>query len=269
MMRSDAFRRSESGATMEDNGFRLFRADLHMHTCLSPCGDWDMTPRAVVEKSVEKNLDIIAVTDHNTAENAGAAMEKGRALGLTVLPGMEICSEEEAHVIALFESLESALAMQNFVYDHLKGENNPDIFGYQVVANADDEVIDQNPHLLIGAVSVDLNTLVDKIHELGGLAVAAHIDKSAFSIPSQLGFIPPDLPLDAVEVSFRSRPEDSGQKLLMGLKIPCITSSDAHYPGEIGRVSTKFYMKSPCIREIRLALQGKEGRKIVYSTRAG
>lgn len=254
---------------MEDDELSLFRADLHLHTCLSPCGDWDMTPRAVVEQSVEKRLDIIAVTDHNTAENAGAAMEKGRAMGLTVLPGMEICSVEEAHVIALFDSLEQVLAMQAYVYDHLSGENNPDVFGYQVVANAEDEVIDQNPRLLIGAVSVDLNTLVNKIHDLGGLAVAAHIDKSAYSITSQLGFIPPDLPLDAVEVSFRSRPEEAAQKLLMGLKIPCITSSDAHFPGEIGRVSTKFFMKNPCIHEMKLALQGKEGRKIVYSTRVG
>lgn len=254
---------------MVDDELSLFRADLHIHTCLPPCGDWDMTPRAVVEQSVEKRLDIIAVTDHNTAENAGAAMEKGRGLGLTVLPGMEICSVEEAHVISLFDSLEQALAMQAYVYDHLCGENNPDVFGYQVVANAEDEVMDQNPRLLIGAVSVDLNTLVDKIHDLGGLAVAAHIDKSAYSITSQLGFIPPDLPLDAVEVSFRSRPEEAGQKLLMGLKIPCITSSDAHFPGEIGRVSTKFFMKNPCIHEMKLALQGKEGRRIVYSTRAG
>jgi predicted metal-dependent phosphoesterase TrpH len=91
---------------MADDELSLFRADLHIHTCLSPCGDWDMTPRVVVEQSIERRLDIIAITDHNTAENAGAAMEKGRALGLTVLPGMEICSVEEAHVIALFDSLE-------------------------------------------------------------------------------------------------------------------------------------------------------------------
>jgi PHP family Zn ribbon phosphoesterase len=252
---------------MNEEGLRVYRADLHIHTCLSPCGDWDMTPRAVVEHSVEKHLDIIAVTDHNSAENAGAAMEKGRELGLIVFPGMEICTVEEVHVVALFDGLESALSMQSFVYGHLKGENNPDIFGYQVVANADDEVTDQNPRLLIGAVSVDLNTLVDRIHGLNGLAVAAHIDKTAYSITSQLGFIPLDLPLDAVEVSFRSRPEE-GHKLLMGVNIPCITSSDAHFPAEIGRVSTKFIMKTPCIHEMKLALGGQEGRRIVYSTRS-
>lgn len=242
---------------------RVYRADLHIHTCLSPCGDWDMTPRAVTELAKERRLDIIAVTDHNSAENAGAAMERGDALGLAVLPGMEICSVEEAHVVALFDHIDQALSMQEFVYGRLQGQNNPDLFGYQVVANVEDEVMDQNPRLLIGAVTADLNTLVNKIHELGGIAIAAHIDKSAYSIPSQLGFIPPDLPLDAVEVSFRSRPEDLVPKLLMGLQIPCITASDAHFIAEIGRVSTKFLIKTPCVHEIKLAFEGKEGRKIV------
>ncbi len=250
---------------MDDNvtDLHLYRADLHIHTCLSPCGDWDMTPRAVTELAKERRLDIIAVTDHNSAENAGAALERGRALNISVLPGMEICSMEEVHLVALFDTITQALAMQEFVYNRLQGENNPDVFGYQVVANAEDEVLDQNPRLLIGAVKVDLNTLVTKIHELDGLAIAAHIDKNVYSITSQLGFIPPDLPLDAVEVSYRSRPEEAGPRLLMGLKIPCITSSDAHFTGEIGRVSTKFLLKTPCIQEIKWALEGKKGRKIV------
>lgn len=251
---------------MEGHGFQLYRADLHLHTCLSPCGDWDMTPRAVVEHSLEKRLNIIAVTDHNTAENAGAAMEKGRKLGLCVFPGLEICSVEEVHVLALFDTLESALAMQDFVYDNLKGENNPDIFGYQVVADVEDQVTDQNPRLLIGAASVDLNHLVNHIHDLGGLAVAAHIDRTAFSILGQLGFIPPDLSLDAVEVSYRLRPEDAEKTLQIGRNIPCITSSDAHFPSEIGRVSTKFLMKTPCISELKMALRGENGRRIIRST---
>lgn len=250
---------------MADTPLTMFRADLHIHTCLSPCGDWDMTPRAVVETSKEKKLNIIAVTDHNSIENAGAAMVCGQDMGVTVLPGMEICTQEEVHVLALFDDLKRAKAMQDFVYDHLDGENNPDIFGYQVVANAMDEVEDQNPRMLIGATRIDLNTLVAKIHETGGLAIAAHIDKTAYSILAQLGFIPPDLPLDAVEVSFRSRPEDAGQSLLMGAKIPCVTSSDAHFTHEIGRVSTKFYLAEPTLSEIKKALEGKDGRTIMYS----
>lgn len=250
---------------MADSPLSMFRADLHIHTCLSPCGDWDMTPRAVIEKSAEKKLNIIAVTDHNSVENAGAAMACGRENGVTVLPGMEICSQEEVHVIALFDDLEQAGAMQAFVYDHLDGENNPDVFGYQVVANEQDEVEDQNPRLLIGATRIGLNTLVSKIHETGGLAIAAHIDKTAYSILAQLGFIPPDLPLDGVEVSFRARPEEASQTLLMGAAIPCITSSDAHFLHEIGRVSTKFHMEEPTLSEIKKALQGTDGRTIMYS----
>lgn len=248
-----------------DNPYTLFRTDLHIHTCLSPCGDWDMTPRAVVETGFEKKIDIIAITDHNTMENAEAAMERGRQLGITVLPGMEICSAEEVHILGLYETLDKARAMQEVVYAHLSGENQPDLFGYQVVASVDDEVICQNPRMLIGATSLSLNALVDKIHETGGLAIAAHIDKDAFSLRGQLGFVPDDLLLDAVEVSYRFRPEDAKKALLMGLDIPCITSSDAHFLNEIGRVSTKMLMREPTIPEIRNALHGKGGCGLVYS----
>lgn len=222
-----------------------------------------MTPRAVVETSARRKLDIIAVTDHNSAENTVAAMECGRVLGISVLPGMEICSREEAHVLALFDRLEQALAMQAVVYDHLTGDNQPDVFGYQVVANAEDEVVDQNPRLLIGATTLDLNSLVDRIHAEGGLAVAAHVDKAAYSIPSQLGFIPPDLCLDAVEVSFRTSPEAACRFFLPDAALPCITSSDAHFIDEIGRVSTRFLIAEPTVAEIRLALAGRSGRMIV------
>jgi 3',5'-nucleoside bisphosphate phosphatase len=252
-------------AMRQCGSYKLFRTDFHIHTCLSPCGDWDMTPRAVVEASAEKRIDIIAITDHNTMENAEAAMERGRELGITVLPGMEICSLEEVHILGLFETLDAARAMQEIVYDHLDGENKPDLFGYQVVANVNDEVTGQNPRMLIGATKLSLNDLVDRIHDTGGLAVAAHIDKIAYSIRGQLGFIPPDLPLDAVEVSFRTRPEDAGKELLLGQDLPCITSSDAHFINEIGRVSTKMLMRSPTIQEVRNALESKEGCKLVYS----
>lgn len=254
---------------MADLPLTMFRADLHIHTCLSPCGDWDMTPRFVVEQSQKKKLNLIAVTDHNSVENAGAAMACGKEMGVTVFPGMEICTLEEVHVLALFDDLKQAEAMQAYVYENLDGENNPDIFGYQVVANEQDEVEDQNPRMLIGATRIDLNTLVSKIHDMGGLAIAAHIDKTAYSLLAQLGFLPPDLPLDAVEVSFRAKPDEASQALLMGAKIPCITSSDAHFPGEIGRVSTKFYLAEPTIVEMKKALEGKDGRIIMHSKKAG
>lgn len=248
------------------SALKLFRADLHIHTCLSPCGDWDMTPRSVVEISQKRNLDIIAICDHNCAGNVKAAMNAAKQTGVTVIPGMEICSSEEVHLIALFSSEAKALQMQEYVLNNLPGENNPELFGYQVVANEMDEVLEQSDRLLIGAVSVSLKRLVEKIHELEGIAIAAHIDKSAFSILAQLGFIPPDLLLDGVEVSFLERPETAGEKFLYGSTLPCITSSDAHFPHEIGRVTTKFFIAEPTLEEMKLALLGQNGRKLIYST---
>ncbi len=250
---------------MNDSELKLYRADLHVHTCLSPCGDWDMSPAFVIGRCVEKKIDIVAITDHNTIENTKVAMTLGRENGLTVLPSMEICSTEEVHILGLFDSFNNAEKMQTIVYEHLKGENQPDVFGYQVVANENDEVVSQNEKLLIGATDLSINRIVDAVHSLGGLAIAAHIDKKAFSLLGQLGFVPPDLNLDAVEVSYRERPERAVEKLLFGMKIPCITSSDAHFPGEIGRVSTKFLIAAPTITEMKMALQGIDGRRIIHS----
>ncbi len=247
---------------------RFFRADLHIHTCLSPCGDWGMSPALIVDKSCEKKLDIIAVTDHNSIENAQTAMTLGRRNGLVVFPSMEICSVEEVHILALFDNINDAEEMQAFIYKNLEGENNPDVFGYQVVANENDEVVTQNQRLLIGATKLNLRSIVEKVAETGGISIAAHIDKTAFSILGQLGFIPPDLRLDAVEVSFREKPEEASGKFMLGDKLPCITSSDSHFPEEIGRVSTKFFMAAPTIKEMKKALKKEDGRYLQYSIKA-
>jgi predicted metal-dependent phosphoesterase TrpH len=119
---------------------RRFRADLHIHSCLSPCGDLDMSPKGIVEKSLERGMDIIAVCDHNSAENAAAVMRAGAQRGLHVFPGMEINSVEEVHTLAIFQREDQALAMQDLVYKHLMGTNRPELFGDQVVANEFDEV---------------------------------------------------------------------------------------------------------------------------------
>lgn len=244
---------------------KLYRADLHIHSCLSPCGDWDMSPAAIVKNCREKKIDIIALTDHNTAENTEVTVELGKKAGLIVFPGMEICTAEEVHVIAVFETVNDAMRMQREVYSQLSGENNPEVFGYQIVADEEDQVVRQNEKLLIGATAMGLNRVVEKIHSFNGIAIAAHIDKKAFSILGQLGFIPPDLDLDAVEVSFRERPESAADKLLHGMKVSCITASDAHYVEEIGRVTTRFRIDGPTLGEIKKALAGEDGREILYS----
>ncbi len=250
-------------AVDDPSGLRAFKADLHIHTCLSPCGDWEMSPRDLILRSIESGLDLIAVCDHNSSENAGAAMRAGRRAGLAVLPGMEVCTREEVHILALFEELEQALAMQEFVYAGLSGENRPEVFGYQVVANEDNEVVSENPRLLIGATDHSIEQVVRRTHALGGLSVSAHADRPANGIINQLGFIPPDLELDGVEVSYRTPLAQARQRFPMIGPLACITSSDAHYLKDIGRAATLFRMAAASLREIGLALHAEQGRGVL------
>ena len=246
----------------EDASLKYFSADLHIHTCLSPCSDWEMSPKKIVTKSIAEKLDIIAICDHNSAENVQVALGLGEKLGLCVLPGMEICSREEVHILGLFSAVEQALAMQEFVYAHLPGENQAELFGYQVIVNEKDEIRGEVSRLLIGASRLSLQDIAVKIHELGGLSIASHVDRPSFGIIGQLGFIPADLALDGLEVSYRIPLNEVREKIPGVMNFPCISSSDAHFPDDIGKVKTVFALAAPTLEEIRLALKGKFGRRI-------
>lgn len=179
-----------------------FRADLHIHTCLSPCADLLITPYRIVEKAASLGLNIIAICDHNSAENVEVAKRVAKEKGINAISGIEITSSEEVHILGLFGDIEDALKMQDIVYENLQlGENDEEVFGMQVIVNEKDEVLDFNKRLLIGATRLSVNKIVETIHSLGGLAIAAHIDREGFGIIGQLGFIPPELKLDALEIS--------------------------------------------------------------------
>ncbi len=244
---------------------RIVSADLHIHTCLSPCATLDMTPRKIVEQAQKKNVEIIAITDHNSAENAGSVMAAAQDTELYVIPGIEVTTSEEAHIVGLFENTLDALSMQTLVYDHLQpGENDDDLFGMQVIANAFDEVEGMNRRLLIGATNLGLSEVIDAIHKLNGLAVAAHIDRQAFSIISQLGFIPEGVDLDALEISRRMTLTQARTRFKEYERFAFITSSDAHDIPEVGISPTNFLMTGLDMAELRLALKGTGGRKIEY-----
>jgi len=247
---------------LNDPGKGRFKADLHIHTCLSPCSEWDMSPLRIVERCCEAGIDIIAVCDHNSVENAEAVMLAGKKMDVTVLPGMEVCSREEVHILAIFGDLEKANFMQEYVYAHLPGENVPDVFGHQVVANERDEVIRENDKQLIGATSLGVYEIVEKTHNLKGISIASHIDRPAFGIISQLGFIPENLELDAVELSYRISLEKALEEFPDIREIPVLKSSDAHYLSDIGRTWTVFLTAAPTLEEIHLALQGRGGRQV-------
>ena len=231
------------------------RADLHVHTCLSPCAEAEMVPSAIVRQAKAVGLDMIAICDHNSVENVQAVIKAGQRESVRVIPGIEITSREEVHILGLFESERQLASIAAVVSDHLVGRNDEEAFGPQTVVDEWDRPVGSNPNLLIGATSLAVDSTVEAIHDCGGLAIAAHVDRQRFSLIGQLGFIPEGLNLDAVEVSRWSR---AGQ--WQGL--PVVASSDAHRLQDIGRSHTTFYADTASLEEIRKALRGEAGRRI-------
>jgi PHP family Zn ribbon phosphoesterase len=220
-----------------------------------------MSPRKITAEALRRRVGLIAITDHNSAENAAAVMQASGGTPLVVLPGMEICTAEEVHVLAIFDTLKSALALQSLVYDHLQGKNDAEVFGLQVVANKDDEVEGFQERLLIGATTLPLEKAVSAIHELEGLAVAAHIDRESFSVIGQLGFIPPGIDFDALEISENTGNGEAARRFAEYQRFPFVRNSDAHFLTHIGKTGTKLLVEQPTVLEIRMALYGKDGRR--------
>lgn len=241
---------------------RWFRADLHVHTCLSPCGEVVMSPRRIVSEARSRGLEIVAVTDHNSAGNAAATMRAAEGTGLKVLPGLEICSSEEVHVLAIFDVPEAALALQEEVYRGIASANDPEVFGQQVIANERDEVECFEERLLIGATELSVGDVVGRIHELDGLAIASHVDREGFGIIGHLGFIPSDLRFDALEISGAAGEEEAGKLFREYPMYEFLRSSDAHAPGEVGRESTRFLLAEPTCGELRKAFRREGGRRV-------
>jgi len=215
-----------------------------------------MSPSTVVRQARGRGLDLIAICDHNSAENVEAASRAAAGTGLAVIGGMEITSREEVHVLGLFREDRLLSAAQDVVYDNLPGENDPHTFGEQLVTDEEDQVIRHNPRLLIGATDLTLDEVVRTVHDLEGLAIASHVDRPSFSVLSQLGFIPQDLALDGVEVCSATVPALPGD-------LPVIFSSDAHRLGEIGARYTRFLVENGTASEIGMALRRMGGRRIL------
>lgn len=241
---------------------KKFDADLHIHTCLSPCGELEMTPNKVIQTCKEKGIDIIAICDHNSAENVPWVQKAAENNHIHVLPGMEITTSEEVHLLALFDNLDNVMHLQDFLYPHLlPGENDDDLFGIQVVANEKDEVEKIVHKLLIGGTGISLKQAIEKIHSLHGLAVPAHIDRESFSVLAQLGFIPDDLDADALEVSFRGKIDEILP--IPGVRrFPILRSSDAHQLSAIGRITSSIFIESVSVDELKKAFMRQSGRFI-------
>lgn len=204
--------------------------DLHLHSCLSPCGDNEMTPYNLVNMAKIFGYDIIALTDHNTCKNCAAAIEVGKQAGITVVPGMELCTSEEIHCVCLFPALEKAQAFSDYIYGTLPPiKNKEKIFGEQLIMDSEDGILGKEEILLTTASSVSIDALPELIDKYDGVCYPAHIDRSSYSIISSLGDFSPDLKVNCFELTPKADEKEYLSKYSATNGKLIIRSSDAHY----------------------------------------
>lgn len=219
---------------------RKYYYDLHIHSCLSPCGDDDNTPNNLAGMASICGLDIIALTDHNSALNCPAFFDAAQRYGITPVAGMELTTSEDIHVVCLFEELNDALEFDDFISERrIKIKNRPEIFGRQLVLDSSDNVIREVDHLLTNATDISIDEVCDIVKTFNGVCYPAHIDRGSNGIISILGAIPPDHEFDLFEI----KDEESIDKLCNthGIsKERVIVSSDAHYLENINDAKNYF-----------------------------
>lgn len=225
--------------------------DLHIHSALSPCGDSDMTPNNIVNMSVLKGLDFIAVTDHNSALNLPAVFECAKDLPVIIVPGMEIETSEEVHILSLFSSIEDAFnAYEEVKKNRLGIKNKPDIFGAQTIMNENDEIIGYEDELLVTATKLSLEKTKDLVEANNGVAIPAHIDRNSYSILSNLGVIP-DIGFKTIEFSKKADFDKFRHLDYMYLK-----NSDAHYLEDIFEAENSLDIEEKSLKCLISHLKG-------------
>ena len=211
------------------------RADFHLHSCLSPCGDLSMSPRLVAGLCAERGVRLAAITDHNSALNCPAFDAACREAGITALFGIEAQPREECHILCLFARPEEALELGRELYALMPPVMNiPEKMGDQVYVDENEDIAGEVDKYLITSAELGLEALASRAIALGGIVIPAHVDRPSFSLTSQLGFIP-DGPLAALEVTRMPESDAQGSVSLDTRGYPLITSSDAHYPEHVAR----------------------------------
>ncbi|MBS5062942.1 MAG: PHP domain-containing protein [Hungatella hathewayi] len=229
--------------------------DLHIHSCLSPCGDDDMTPANIVGMAAIKGLDVIAVTDHNSCRNCPAVMRAAEKYGILAVPGMEINTSEEVHAVCLFPTLERALEFDAYVYEKLvKFPNNEVVFGKQQLYDEEDNVCGTEPNLLINATEISFDELWTLVRGYDGVMFPAHIEKSANSLIANLGFIPPDSQFRTAEMKDLKKLHEvkRANPYLENCRI--ISNSDAHYLEHIKEPELTLHVEERTVAAVIQAL---------------
>ncbi len=211
-----------------------YKCDFHIHSCLSPCADILMTPGNIIKHALEVGLDIIAITDHNTAGNVEVALKLAAETDLIIIPGMEVESEEEIHLLCFFDSIEQLKKWDKIVDEALPNlENDEGVFGYQLLTDESDEYVAKESKLLATATNLSVDEIVETVNSLDGIVIPSHIDRPYNSIIGQLGFIPPELKISAIELSKNADPQKFFAKYPSLMEYSYIISSDSHYLKDI------------------------------------
>jgi len=240
-----------------------YRADLHIHTVLSPCGDLDMSPVKIVEAAAQKGFDMIAVTDHNHTGHARLTRELGARKGIWVVYGAEINTREEVHCLTFFDTDEQLGAFQKALDEHLPGvENDTSLFGYQVIVDEKEQIIKEISHSLYPGLEWGIEECAGIVHELGGLFIPAHVDRPMNGLFAQLGLWPEALDVDGVEISRRTSVKAIVKEHPELAAFTLIRNSDAHYLEDIGRAYSSYRMESRNFEELRKALRCEQGRGV-------
>jgi 3',5'-nucleoside bisphosphate phosphatase len=241
----------------------VFKTELHVHTVLSPCADLEMIPPLIVAEALAQEIRLIAITDHNSSANIAAVQKAAAGSGLAVLPGMEVQTREEVHVLCLFDRLDQIEAWQAQVTAALPPlANDTEHFGEQFVVDETGDFIRREDQLLITSTSFSIHEAWERVNALGGLFIPAHVDRKAFGLIANLGFVPFDLAVDAVEISRHLQPGLVVSRFPQLKGLPFIRSGDAHRLEEFLGANT-FSILEPSIAELRKAIKGEEGRSLV------
>lgn len=236
----------------------LYRAELHVHTVLSPCAGVEMIPPVIVDAALKRGINWIAITDHNATANVGAVIEAARGTGLTVLPGMELQTREEVHVLCLFDGQEQAEAWQRRVeacYPDLL--NDEEKIGEQYVVDATGKFIRREPRMLIANVEMSLEAAVTGVNALGGLVIPAHVERRAYGLAAVLGIVSPIF--EALEISRHTTPEAARRQFPLIAGFPLLQSGDVHHAdGFLGAM--EFEVEAPTVAELRMAIRSEGGR---------
>lgn len=246
---------------------KTFWVDLHLHTVLSPCAELEMGAAEIVAKCRDENISLIAVTDHNHVANFSALRDAADG-NPVVLPGLEVQSMEDIHTVAVFRDGETALQYKNWLWLKMPDiKNNEEIFGYQLIIDKDNDVIDQEETLLIQGASRSVDEIAGKALSMGGIVLMAHVDRPTFSYEAVLGRIPDSFECTGVELSCNvSHAEIAKWKERYPTRV-LVRSSDSHRLERISRSHcTPMRLEKPSFDEIMLALQNKDGRYVEWGS---